>query len=409
MDSTTIAYWTCAAAAVAALLYRLRLLRRSPHQAFDWAICVLLFLVAACLFTAAPAVYSLVGRVSGVANLGALLVYAVVHCEGAAAVVLVILWRDPWEQAWPAVRRWFLGYAIILAIMILFFFLGDTPLPHALDFDTYYARTPFIAGFTVVHLLAHAIACATVAVLCWRWAKVAGRPRLRLGLHAITIGATIGGLGFNVCKLTAVTARWLGRDLDVLSTRVGPGLAAGATIIIAAGFVVPAVDRHLIRAHAWVIRARAYHTLHPLWRALRDASPQIVPPIRLPWWDVELRLTRRLTEISDGRLAMRGYFDPRVVQSVCRLGSRAGLPGSDLDALIEAAQLKAAVRAKAHNAQKPAGRAGSTPARGGADGATELAWLVAVSRAFARSPIVAAAAAEVSARADGVRERTGAL
>ncbi|MDG4830867.1 hypothetical protein O7627_16340 [Solwaraspora sp. WMMD1047] len=392
MDSVSAAYWGCAAIAWGALGFKLGGLRRSPDHPIHRVICGTLFLVGASLFCAAPAVVTVVNRATGVANLAALLVYCLVVCEGAAALILVVHWRGPADPARAAARRWTLGYAGIIATMITLFVLGETPVERPVDFDTYYARTPYIAGFIVLYLVAHAVAGIGVGLLCWRWVRVAGRPWLRRGLWAILVGVGLG-VGFDVCKLAAVAARWAGADLDALSTVVAPALAGLGTITIATGFVLPVVGERLSRP---VGRAAAYRALHPLWEALRRSTPSIVTPIRLPWWDLELRLTRRLTEILDGRLALRPYFDPAVARAATRIGRESGLTGAELRAVVDAAMIRAAVANKAHDRRFPpepdgTDPAGADPAGFEVDGAGELARLVRVARAYVSSPIVGAA------------------
>nr|MDT0660433.1 MAB_1171c family putative transporter [Micromonospora sp. DSM 115978] len=394
MDSTTTGYWACAAIAWAALGYKSRDLLRSPREPIHRVICGTLFLVGASLFCAAPAMVAFVNRTSGVPNLAALLVYCLVVGEAAAALTLVAHWRGPADRARSVARRWMIGYAVILVALVALFTMGRAPVERQVDFDTYYARTPYLAQFIVTYLLAHAVAGVGVAGLCWRWAAVAGRPWLRRGLRAIMFGVTLG-LGFDVCKLIAVGARWVGADLDPLSTTVAPALAGLGTVVIAAGFVLPVTGEWLGRVGGWLGHAQAYRALYPLWDALRGATPSIAAPIRLPWWDMDLRVARRVTEILDGRLALRPYLDPGVGLAADQLGRTAGLTGADLSAVVDAARIRAGVRAKARHRRfpvDPAGAAADGPAPTCPDGATELARLIKVSRAYVSSPIVAAAA-----------------
>jgi hypothetical protein len=135
---------------------------------------------------------------------------------------------------------------------------------------------------------------------------------------------------------------------------------------------------------------------------LYRAVPQIalVPPSGRPDWflshDLDFQLYRRVIEIRDGRLALRPYLDRRVTDTARRLGRAAGLSGSELDATVEAAVLAAAIQAK-H--EQRAADTGSPDAPGGSDLPGELAWLVAVSTAFASSPVVSAALRETTAGA----------
>src|SRR5439155_23768653 len=109
--------------------------------------------------------------------------------------------------------------------------------------------------------------------------------------------------------------------------------------------------------------------------------------------DLDFRLYRRVIEIRDGRLALRGFLDERVAATADALGRRAGLSGDALAAATEAAVIAAALRAKAAGA--PARPPAAEPVTGGRDLADEVAWLTQVARAFAGSPVVAAVVARV--------------
>jgi len=394
----------CSAFGWVAFAVKLRDLRRAPRNPMRRAICSTLFLASVCVFCAAPAVIGLLNRLTGVANFAAPLVYCLLVALGASCHVLLAYWRWPAEQALTIARRWTLAYAVIVMALVALFAVGEAPVERRVDFDTYYADTPYIAGFVLLYLLAVAVAMAVQVRMCWGWARVAGRPWLRRGLWLIGLGA-LGALGFSVAKLAAVVARWCGTDWDWLSSRLAPVLALLGLVVSAVGYALPVLGDHLSGLRGWVERYRAYRALYPLWDALRRATPAIVPPTRVPWWDFELRLTRRLAEINDGRLALRAHADPRVAETALRLGREAGLTGVDLCATVDAARLRAAVAAKAANVRFPPDAVGTGHggARGGTDGIGELAWLVTVSRAFAASPVVAAALARAAGdgEADG--------
>ncbi|MCT2593535.1 hypothetical protein LHJ74_27140 [Streptomyces sp. N2-109] len=391
MTDPTPVYWFCSAAAWATLTYKLHDLRRAPRNPMRWAVCVTLFLAATAVFFAAPRAIARVNSVTGVHNCSAPLVYSLLIALSSSSLALIAFWRHPPERARLIARHWVVTYTLLIVCLNVLFFLGDAPVERRLDFDTYYANTPYIAESILVYLLALAVAMIQLIRTGAHWAQIAGRAWLRRGLWFIVAGA-VGGLLFALSKLVAVVARWTGRNWDALSTDVAPVFATLGLVVSATGYALPAGGEHLTRLRGRFARYRAYRDLYPLWDALRRAVPAIVPPARLPWWDLELRLTRRLAEINDGRLALRSHTDPQAAATALRLGRESSLSGTDLQAVVDATRLKSAVAAKAVNRKfAPADEPSEQTPRGGADGAGELAWLTKVSRAYAHSPVVAAA------------------
>jgi hypothetical protein len=391
VNDPTPVYWTCSLIGWATLVYKLQDLRRAPRNPMVWSVCSTLFLAATAVFFAAPRAIAFVNRVSGVPNLGAPLVYALLLALSASSLALITYWRYPPARARRTARAWVLTYALLVAVLWALFVLGETPVERRVDFDTYYATTPYTVEFILLYLLAMTVAMVGLIRTGARWARVAGRPWLRRGLRLIVAGSA-GALAFALAKLVAVAGVWAGRDWAFLSTDVAPVFAVLGLLLSAAGYALPASGQHLTRLRGRFDRYRAYRDLYPLWDALRRATPAIVPPARVPWWDLELRLTRRLAEINDGRLALRSHTDPRAAATARELAGRAGLTGTDLQAVVDAGKLRSAVAAKAARRRfpQPAPDAGRAP--GGADGVGELAWLTKVSRAYAHSPVVAAVA-----------------
>nr|WP_173040173.1 DUF6545 domain-containing protein [Phytohabitans flavus] len=125
--------------------------------------------------------------------------------------------------------------------------------------------------------------------------------------------------------------------------------------------------------------------------------PQIAlePPVAAPLSNLDRRLYRRVIELYDGSLALRPYLDEAAANRAGRIGTRLGMRADDLAAVMEAARLRGAVRAYGHGAPQPAVEEDAMPARldEGTDLAEEVARLVRVSRAYAGSPVVAAAVA----------------
>ena len=144
---------------------------------------------------------------------------------------------------------------------------------------------------------------------------------------------------------------------------------------------------------------RALRSLYPLWRDLCHASPDIalLPPgsrlaDTLAVRDLGFRLYRRIVEIRDGSLALRPYVDARIAEDARARCRAAGLSNEETDVVVEAANLAAALRAKAKG--RPAGRTVILPVTcAGADVMSEVAVLERLARCYTRSPIVRAVVA----------------
>ena len=389
MDSTSLMFLVCAAVGALALAYKVRDLRRAPRQALHLVISVMMIFVVAVMVASAPITARTITSWSGVPNLAHLIKYSLIVGEVTTAVALISCWQQPWEQALATIRRWAGSYALALMTMAALFTAGDAHVDRVIDFDTYYVSTPYIREMILLFIAIHTAAGIVCGVFAWRWAAVAGRPWLRRGLRTCVAGAVFG-LGYDACKIIAIIARWTGGDLDHLSTTAAAHLGGIGTMLLAIGYVLPLIGPRASGLAARVARIRAYRRLHPLWDALRRSFPHIVPALAIPWWDLELRIARRLTEICDGRLALRPYIDSEVVRTAQRIGAERGLDDFATRALVEAVSCRAGIAAKAANQTYTTGDTPFVPTHG-SDGGSELAWWVAVSDAFVNSPLVAAA------------------
>ncbi len=121
-----------------------------------------------------------------------------------------------------------------------------------------------------LYLMGHLASTIVLSAVCLKWARDEVTGLLRLGLRLILAGLLLDALGFTLAKVTAVVARWLGYDLDFLSTTVAPPAAALGALIYSAGFVLPrlgsaaAVERQSLAT---------YRALRLLWSAVRTWRP----------------------------------------------------------------------------------------------------------------------------------------
>ncbi|MFD5735811.1 MAB_1171c family putative transporter [Streptomyces sioyaensis] len=372
-----------AVAAWIALICKVPALIRAPRDALLRAVCAVQFLGGASFFFAAPYIVGLVNRTAGTPNFAAPLVYGLMTALGASCLVLLVQWRGG-PGATRIARRCAVGYSVVIVGLVVLFGLGDAPVERRTDLDTYYASTPCIREMILLYLLANIAANVTMVVLCWRWSThVAKRSWLRRGLRVIALGFTLI-IGFDLSKLTAVGVRWAGINWDGLSAVVAPQFSAIGAPVAAAGFVLPLIGDRLRTVWDWCSDLRDFLALHPLWKELRTATPGIVAPLSIPWWAIDLRLTRRIAEIHDGRLALRPYLDPHISDAAMSQARQAGMTEQRVEAVAEAAVLVAAARDKAAS---PPSTAVDNPATGAVP-PLHRATLVRVSRALRRRSFV---------------------
>jgi len=136
---------------------------------------------------------------------------------------------------------------------------------------------------------------------------------------------------------------------------------------------------------------RSYRQLQPLWQALCAVIPEIALPPE-PGTNLDrigFKLYRRVIEIRDGQLMLRAYANASVTRSAEFQARLSGLREEERAVTVEAALLATAINAKTAGATPGDDETGGLPVvEPGYDLAHEVDWLVQVSRAFARSPIV---------------------
>ncbi|CAM5629803.1 hypothetical protein SAVIM338S_06002 [Streptomyces avidinii] len=376
-------YYIPAAAMATALAFKLPALRHNWRDPLLRSVCALLTLAGAVFTFAAPPTIEAVNRWTGVPNFSAPLVYCLITAFSAACLVLIVNWRGgPPEQTRRVSRRWILGYAAVIAVLTLLFVLGAAPEERLRDFDTYYANTPFMRELIALYLLAHNVAAFVMVAMCWRW-SLQVRGWLRVGLMIIVVGYLFN-LSYDATKMTAVAARWLGHDLDWLSTSLAPPVASLGALVSAVGFVLPLVCQRLSDSlRNWA----TYRRLGTLWHEVRTAGPEGAPGVRMAWWSAaELRMIQRESDIHDGFLHLGPYFDQDHRDEALGRALAAGADEETARAVADAAMVAAAVRARSAD---PEGRVIGASEEGAPQAADGPRDLVRISHALRNSPVVA--------------------
>ena len=333
----------------AALVFKLPSIVRLWRDPLRRAVGGLLLLACGIFVLAAPPAVAWTNRVTGVPNIAAPLVYSFLVAFCGASLLLMIAWRggltghSPGSARARRTMRWVAaGHAGVIVALWALFALADVPVERLRDLDTYYARTPFVRELIVLYLLAHTASCVLTYRLIRDWVHtVALDVWLRRGLRSLAVGYA-ANLVFDAAKGTAVVARWMGGDLDPLSTELAPLAAGTGAVLIATGFVLPHAGQYL--RDRWRIR-RCFRRLGPLYDLLRTATGRGVPfSLRAT---PELRLTRRETFIRDALLQLARHFDEELRRRAYEAAVDLGHGPGRAEALAAAVTIREAIEARA--------------------------------------------------------------
>ncbi|MEV6728145.1 MULTISPECIES: MAB_1171c family putative transporter [unclassified Streptomyces] len=388
-------YYIPAAALAVSLAFKLPALRNNWRDPLLRSVCALLILAGSVFTFAAPPTIEAVNRWTGVTNVSAPLVYCLITLFSAACLVLIVNWRGgPPEVTRRISRRWILGYAAVVVVLVVLFLLGEAPVERLRDFDTYYANTPYIQQMIALYLTAHLVAAVVMVAMCWRWSlQVHGW--LRIGLMIIVSGY-IFNLSYDATKISAVVARWAGHDLDGLSTFIAPPLASVGALISAIGFVLPLLCQRL--SDSWQTWT-TYRRLGALWHEVQTGAPSGTPCVQMSWWaPAEMRVIQRESDIHDGFLHLGPYFDLGRRDEAYARALADGAEQETARAVADAAMVAAAVQARSAD---PEGAVIGASEESVLDTLGSARDLVRISHALRHSPVVAAVRRQVTLTGSG--------
>jgi hypothetical protein len=195
-------------------------------------------------------------------------------------------------------------------------------------------------------------------------------------------------------------AAWFGWDRLMWVPTTFSAIAAIGFIPGAMAAVLPGFERVRPAVGRWAGRWQVFVALRPLHRQLRFVNPEAVFVAKGKRFDPHHRVRRQLLELSEWRWALAPRFDPAVRAAAERIGQARGLRAEALQATVEAAQLKAAVRSS--RAASPVAVAVAEAPHDGSGVDGEYNWWAGVARAFERSAVVTAALVEAKPGRRGV-------
>ncbi|GHG91503.1 DUF6545 domain-containing protein [Streptomyces lanatus] len=338
-------WWIPAGILAAALGIKLPSIIRLWNDPLLRAVGGLLLLACSVFVFVAPSTIARVNRLTGISNFSGPWVYSLLTAFCASCLLLIITWRNGLSDRSLRTRRAMRGviavYCGVIAAIWVLFALADVPVERLRDMDTYYANTPYMREMIVLYLLAHTTAALITNWLIWNWIRTDGLDAwLRWGLKCLGVGYTLQ-LAFDAAKLTAIAARWSGRNLDWLSTAVAPPLACLSAVLVAVGFILPHAGQYL--HDRWRLRL-AHRELRPLYQLMKSVNGDGVPLVLRA--APELRLIRRETFIRDVLLPLARFVDEERRARSYDAALALGLPPDRAKALAGAVAVLDAVDAR---------------------------------------------------------------
>jgi hypothetical protein len=346
-----------------------------------------------------PWIQDHLARSTDVPNIGTLITYPCIVLQSLASLLILQFWQRDRAAARKRARPLVALYAVLVPTMIALFLSADPKVNRPIDFDIYYATNWRITIFQLIYNVCFAAGLIGNIWMMRRYASmVPGLPWVRYGLNTTRLGSTIA-LGLFATKVPSLIALWFGHDqLNTANVVIGPLCSSVAALLHHLGATLPAWGSRL---HQRWKMLTALFQMRKLWHDITQARPRIAfagyapapkNALEVIWQARDLRklLYRAVIEIRDGQRELRPYFDPDIAEHAHRLAADAGLDATSRQTAVDATVLAAAIRAQNTNAPaRDRGTVELSVTQG--DLAEEIVSLASLGRAYASSPIVAAA------------------
>ncbi|WP_051819434.1 MAB_1171c family putative transporter [Streptomyces sp. NRRL S-920] len=265
---------------------------------------------------------------------------------------------------------------------IMFFTIVDRSIPSDHFVSDHAGQWGATAYMTVFYIYLGSAS----AICLYQWAGAFRREErslLRVGLGMMA-SAMVLGVTYSFGRMVAM---WIWLAVHP-STEVAHKVETSTEamqlllfVLFALGVSVPASEKGLRRARAWLSLARLY----PMWRELMAAFPAIpMEPPRSRYheltrreMDAELRLDRWIHDVADAIEKLRHHVPDGLMAAAKTKTARSSV--------AQAYWIKAALAAKASGV--PAGSVAAFEQPAATDQAGEVAWLRQVARAYKKSNV----------------------
>jgi hypothetical protein len=270
------------------------------------AITLLLAWAAMVYVIVTPANIHRLNEFTGIPNIASPSAYSFLTASCATGLTMITRWREEAsERRRRRMRRIRLVFAGITVGLWVTFAFAHVPEERIYDLDTYYANTPWMREHILLYLSAHTVSSLIASSMLWKWSPEVTNRWLKSGVVLLQLGFACG-LAYDAAKLCAIGARWSGTDWDVLGTHVAPPFALLQGVLTAIGFIIPQAGPYLLRRAR---DRRDFRTLHPLWRALRTATPSAATARLGRFAPLDLLLLQREQQIHDALRLLAPHID----------------------------------------------------------------------------------------------------
>ncbi|MDT5025102.1 MAG: hypothetical protein QOE61_1528 [Micromonosporaceae bacterium] len=377
-------------------------LRRDPRNPVLRGLAVMFgILVIAVVMGRAP-IYLAFDQLVDVPNAARLVQHISAMAAFCAVQILLLYVARPADQARAGIRPRIGILVGVMAAMTVLFTLAPVDVEAPQDFVARFGGAAWVGPYLLLYLAYLGIGVLDVVRSCHRHAGRSGhRPWLRASFRMLVLAGSVG-LAYVISKAAFTFAAWRGIELPIpINENSSSTVLVGAGAICAAvAVLLPTVGARLEASRDWWRQWRLLRALGPLWIAVCEAVPRVaLPPsessartLGTGLADLRWSVYRRLVEIQDGLLDLRFYREPAAARTARQFASQAGLAGEELRAVVEATDIAAAIRAKQAGLIVPSGEDAVPLTAGAAD---LPRWLGRVAAAFAESPHVAHALAQL--------------
>ncbi|MFD5618923.1 MAB_1171c family putative transporter [Streptomyces yangpuensis] len=381
----TLCFAIAALSSYAALLYRLSQARRVWRDGAYRALIATLLLQ--CLTFTMGAVAMGCGSLFGIGNLAVLIMHLAAVAFCVAAQIILLRWAATDEAAARGTRYWLITGIALDVLLTVLFFLADGPGRPLSDFDG--TSRPLLLTYLLVFIVSQAVPCVTIYRQCGPYARMTDNASLRQALRMLSVAAVVL---FLYCTARTVNILTAAAGVDIGAWKLASNIfSASGIVILSLSLINSLWGPPASRLAEWARSYRSYRALHPLWRDLYEASPDIaLEPPGASVSDLNYRLHRRVVEIRDGWRDLRPYIDRDTHAADGPGGATgsgaAGEAGAEArQAFAEAAQIRQALQAKRTGSIPDHSKdAGDFDDRDTDNFTAEVAWLTQVAAAYSK-------------------------